>query len=158
MFSKELKPEEWLPYDIVLLFFGKLASSEEIAMTERVFFVTNCHHLTIKKYLDWMTQLEIPNTIIFKGIIDSKLNADYFIQHLAGTVDYSFHFFEIKLKSKDQGYLIRMQYHFYQDFNHLSRNYIRILQEIAILITGKSRQLVIKACRYAKQGKWVKES
>lgn len=148
--------------DIVLVLADEI--SEQIEALCGLFYIVTDNSYAGSQYLKAaIRQITDIEGVIFRDVTDNGITPEYIIRHIIKD-DYlirlsnSHRVYKISDDVIDREYKVALGYEGITDFKKLSGEYLKVLSEMALRISGKEPKAVEKALEKAKEGEIIEYS
>ncbi|BCN30240.1 hypothetical protein [Anaeromicropila herbilytica] len=126
---------------------------------KQTYLITDSTKNNIEKVTDFINLFNQKVTIILRDICEGKLNMQYYLNTYFERYEYSIRRYQIPLDEVDYEYRIRLEYETFQDFKNISKEYQKVLMEVAkemlkemIIDVEVSDKTLKKAFQLARKG------
>lgn len=149
-------------YDVILVCLNGNIRQLTGNRLSKLYYISDSDYTNLRQMLLEIRNARLVTGLIFRDMTDNGITASYLLKCVCmddylGRICAEGRVYEIPDDLVDREYRIAMQYGEFVDFRHLSSGYLRVLEKLALDITGCGQNLVKKAVKYAKEGKYIEE-
>lgn len=130
--------------------------------------VSKMYYISDTPYVNLLSMIrEIKNSRLVTGIVirdvtDGGINVEYLLKYVfmddyLMKMYHEHRFYQIHDDLADREYRLGMQYGDFGDFRNLSSEFLRVLEKIAMELTGYGKNQVNHSLKYAKEGKSIEK-
>ncbi len=128
----------------------------------QLYYISDSDYFNVERMMQEIRTAKIITGIVFRDLTENGIGASYLLKyvcmddyltklHREGRV------YEIYDDLVDREYRIAMQYGAFSEFKKLSFGFLRVLECLAMEISGCEKHQVHKALKFAKEGKFIEE-
>jgi len=154
--------EENSKYDYILICMEGCVRRITGNCLSKIYYISDTQYVNFISMLNEIKNSKSVTGIIIRDITDGGITPEYLLKYVFMD-DYllkmyqNHRIYQIHDDLADREYRINMQYGDFGGFQNLSAEFLRVLEQIAVELTGYEKKQVKHSLKYAKEGKTIEK-